>query len=337
VKPVSANINAVHNQSFAVSNLFTINNPFNDPITQYDLWDTGGGGGRFMLNGQPLGTSTDNYISAGQLGQTTYQSGSGADTLWVRVSAGGKWSAWSQSFTVTGPTDTGPVVTAVSNIKTTAGQTLQASTLFTASDPFGDAIQQYDFWDTGSGGGRFMLNGQPLATNTDNYISAAQLAQTTYKSGSGTDTLWVRGSEGGQWSAWSPSFKVSDPTSVGAGQTLQLASAYSGQISFASRTGTLQLDNSATFAGTVAGMAGQDTIDFADIDPTKVQSPSYSSNAAGGTLTVSDGVHTANIALLGDYLSSTFTASSDGHGGTSVVDSPMLAGAQPLATPPQHA
>jgi hypothetical protein len=73
---------------------------------------------------------------------------------------------------------------------------------------------------------------------------------------------------------------------------------------------TLNLDNSASFAGTVAGMTGHDTIDFADIDPSKVQTPSYSGNAAGGTLTVTDGMHTANIALLGNYLASTFVPSS---------------------------
>ena len=39
-------------------------------------------------------------------------------------------------------------------------------------------------------------------------------------------------------------------------------------------------------------------------------------------LTVQDGAHTINIALLGNYLSSTFVASNDGHGGTSVIDPP---------------
>src|ERR1700730_8718842 len=101
----------------------------------------------------------------------------------------------------------------------------------------------------------------------------------------------------GQWSPWSPSFTVSDPTTIGAGETLELTSGYSGQLSFAADTGTLKLDNSATFAGTVAGMAGQDTIDFADIDPTKAQAASYSGDASGGTLTVTDGARTANIAL----------------------------------------
>jgi hypothetical protein len=259
-------------------------------------------------------------VSSAQLAQTTYVSGSGADMLWVRVSDGAQWSPWSPSVTVTAPIDTGPVVTSVSNIKTTAGQTFAASSLFKASDPFGDAITQYDFWNTGTGGGHFLLNNQVLGANQDNYVSSAQLAQTTYVSGSGADMLWVRVSDGAQWGPWSQSFTVSDPPTIGAGETLELASAFSGQVSFTAPTGVLKLLDSESFAGTVAGMSGQDAIDFADIDVTKVQQPTYSGTASDGTLTVTDGSHTANIALLGNYLASTFVTSSDGHGGTNVVD-----------------
>ena len=46
--------------------------------------------GTLLLNNQPLGANQDNYVSASQLAQTTYQSGSGADTLWVRVSDGAR-------------------------------------------------------------------------------------------------------------------------------------------------------------------------------------------------------------------------------------------------------
>ena len=49
----------------------------------------------------------------------------------------------------------------------------------------------------------------------------------------------------------------------------------------------------------------------------------YSGNNSPGTLTVSDGTHTASIALLGNYSLANFTASSDGHGGTSVIDPPL--------------
>jgi hypothetical protein len=59
-----------------------------------------------------------------------------------------------------------------------------------------------------------------------------------------------------------------------------------------------------------------------------VRHPSYSGDSSGGTLTVTDGTHAANIALLGNYMASVFVAGSDGHGGTA------LGGAQALVTPP---
>jgi len=184
--------------------------PDGDAITQYDFWDTGGGGGHFLVNGVTQPTNGDIYVTAAELAQTTYQSGNGTDTLWVRANDGTQWSAWSPSFTVTAQTvDTPPVVTPTnSNIAASAGQIFDVSSLFTASDPDGDAIAQYDFWDTGGGGGHFLVNGVTQPTNGDIYVTAAELAQTTYQSGNGTDTLWVRANDGAQWSAWSPSFTV---------------------------------------------------------------------------------------------------------------------------------
>ena len=82
-------------------------------------------------------------------------------------------------------------------------------------------------------------------------------------------------------------------------------------------------------------MTGQDTLDFADIDPTKVHTPTFSGTSSHGTLSVTDGTHTANVILLGNYLSSTFVASSDGHGGTNVIDPPATA--QPALVAQPHA
>src|SRR5205807_2256602 len=122
--------------------------------------------------------------------------------------------------------DTGPVVVPIAaNVSATHNQSFAVSSLFKASDPFGDAITQYDFWNSGTGGGHFLLNNQTLGANQDNYVSSAQLAQTTYVSGSGADMLWVRVSDGAQWGPWSQSFTVSDPPTIGAGETLELASA----------------------------------------------------------------------------------------------------------------
>jgi hypothetical protein len=44
-------------------------------------------------------------------------------------------------------------------------------------------------------------------------------------------------------------------------------------------------------------------------------------------------MHKADIALIGNYMASVFVPSSDGHGGTSVVDPPALGGVQPLVAP----
>ena len=41
-----------------------------------------------------------------------------------------------------------------------------------------------------------------------------------------------------------------------------------------------------------------------------------------GTLTVTDGTHTANLTLLGQYATANFSLASDGHGGTMVTDPP---------------
>ena len=80
-----------------------------------------------------------------------------------------------------------------SNIAARAGQIFAVSSLFTASDADGDAITQYyDFWDTGGGGGHFLVNGVTQPTNGDIYVTAAQLAQTTYQSGNGRHPLGAR-------------------------------------------------------------------------------------------------------------------------------------------------
>jgi hypothetical protein len=123
---------------------------------------------------------------------------------------------------------------------------------------------------------------------------------------------------------------VSSDAVISAGATLELPSAYSGTVSFAATTGTLKIDNSSSFSGKIAGqLAIGDVIDLADITAGANATIGYSGNNSPGTLTVSDGTHTASIALLGNYSLANFTASSDGHGGTSVVDPPPAGGVAP--------
>ena len=103
---------------------------------------------------------------------------------------------------------------------------------------------------------------------------------------------------------------VSDVTTVvGAGATLESAHAYSGTISFAGATGTLIIDHASSFSGTIAGqLAIGDVIDLADITGGANATIAYSGSNSPGTLTVSDGTHTANIALTGNYSLANFTA-----------------------------
>jgi hypothetical protein len=76
------------------------------------------------------------------------------------------------------------------------------------------------------------------------------------------------------------------------------------------------------FMGNITGLTVNDKLDLGDIYPATVQAPVYTGTTMGGTLKVTDGTHTANFALLGNYLASSWTTSSDSHGGTFVVDPP---------------
>ena len=116
---------------------------------------------------------------------------------------------------------------------------------------------------------------------------------------------------------------------------LELFGASSANVSFAAGdTGTLKLHNSQSFAGTVAGLALGNYLDLTDIAYVASKTPSYTPNGGntGGTLSVTDGTHTANIALLGNYMASSFVPSSDGHGGTLITDPPSSQ--QPLLSQP---
>jgi autotransporter passenger strand-loop-strand repeat protein len=86
--------------------------------------------------------------------------------------------------------------------------------------------------------------------------------------------------------------------------------------------GTLELDSSVTFGGKISGFGVPDNLDLADIAYGSDTSLSFTedSNDPSGTLTVTDGAHTAELTLLGQYTTSQFTLASDGHGGTLIGD-----------------
>jgi hypothetical protein len=86
----------------------------------------------------------------------------------------------------------------------------------------------------------------------------------------------------------------------------------------AEATGTLKLGDSFDFSGMVSGFNQDDHFDLLDVGFGAGTSVNYVENqeGTGGTLIVSDGVHTANITLLGQYAADGFVVEADGTSGT---------------------
>jgi hypothetical protein len=108
------------------------------------------------------------------------------------------------------------------------------------------------------------------------------------------------------------------------GGAADFAGAFNENVTFTGTTGVLVLTNSQTYTGSVTGLStspGGSTLDLADISfISGTTKATYSGTTASGTLTVTDGTHTAKISLIGNYLGHTFTTTNDGHGGTTASD-----------------
>src|SRR5262249_54927271 len=137
--------------------------------------------------------------------------------------------------------------------------------------------------------------------------------------GAGADTkLGVNTPPGSPAGPSGGSFTIADTTE------LELFGPSTASVSFGT-TGVLKLDASSQFSGQVVGFStGGDSLDLADIAFGSNTTLGYAANSnnTGGTLTVSDGTHTANIALLGQYMAASFAMSADGFGGTLIHDTP---------------
>jgi len=109
------------------------------------------------------------------------------------------------------------------------------------------------------------------------------------------------------------------------GALVEIPGASGADVSFEGASGTLQLDQSSAFTGTILGFAGGDQIDLSNVawaNATLAYQPDGA--GTGGTLSVGDGAHTAKLALLGQYAAGNFSLAMDGHGGTIVTDPPLF-------------
>jgi hypothetical protein len=319
---VSSIASAAKGQVINLAGLVSITDPNNIGYQKLELWDSNGtaAGGEFKINGVVQAANQIINVSSGNVTNTVFDAGTsgGSDTLWAQlVQNDGSQSGWMQ-FSVTVPT---PTLSVNNYNSATPGQVISLSNLLTITDPGNVGYQQLELWDSNGtpATGQFMVNGAAQTGGHEIDVSQANVANTVFDEGTtgNTDTLWARLMQNdGTLTPWQQ-FTVVDPLDITDGTTLDLNSAYAGTVNFLGATGTLQLDNSNLFIGTVAGMTGADTIDFRDIG--FAGQPTFAATSAGGVLSLADGVHTASIQLLGDYNAASVVGSSDGHGGTSIA------------------
>ncbi|MHC4055236.1 VCBS domain-containing protein [Bradyrhizobium sp. 25ACV] len=101
--------------------------------------------------------------------------------------------------------------------------------------------------------------------------------------------------------------------------TIEFGAASSAHVALdAAATGTIVLHDSFDFSGVVSGFDGNDHLDLLDVAFGDGTTASYVANQAGtgGILSVTDGVHTANISLLGQYDPASFQTEADKNTGT---------------------
>jgi hypothetical protein len=189
-----------------------VTDPEGDPIVAFRLKDTNGseGSARLWANGSYLDSGVAVEVGASDLSGLWVQGGTANGTDTIEIEAQDNMGAWSNldAFDlVTRFPNRAPVVTVTAATQSvSANQAVDAASLFSSSDPDMDAMTQYEFLDVGVGGGRFLVNGTAMGEGDGkNFtVTAAQLMQTTYTGGlsAGTETLWVRASDGTAWSAW---------------------------------------------------------------------------------------------------------------------------------------
>jgi hypothetical protein len=206
----AADYTASKGQIIPAPSLFAATDADGDPITAYQFWDSTGGTGHWVVGSvaQSLGQAID--VTPAELATATFQSGSGSDHLWVRAFDGTTWGDWT-GFYVNAPVDHAPVVTAADHIAS-HDQNIAATSLFSVSDPDGDPITAYQVWDSTSdpSSGSWVVGGLAQPTGQAINVTPAELASATFQSGSGSDRLWVRASDGTLWSDW-VSFNVNAP------------------------------------------------------------------------------------------------------------------------------
>jgi hypothetical protein len=202
-----ANLVANAGQVMQASSLFSATDADGDPLS-YVIYDNtiSSGGGHFMLNGAAVPSDTGVALTTAQFAQLTFVAGAAGSSSDLNVAAydGHVYTGWGEVHV---NVNHAPVVSllAGANVVANAGQSLQASSLFHATDADGDPLSYVIYDNTiSSGGGHFMLNGVTVQSDTGVPLTAAQFAQLTFVAGAAgsSSDLNVTAYDGRVYSSW---------------------------------------------------------------------------------------------------------------------------------------
>jgi hypothetical protein len=178
----ASSIKADQGQVLQVSSWFSTFDADNDQLTYCFADGTpSASSGQFVLNGTPLGQGAIFSVSVAQLAGLTFVAGAAdsPDGISMQLTDG---HAASENLVLSVNVNHAPVVAVASpNVPAVAGQVLQASSLFSATDADDDAVGYYVVdYTPDANSGHFVVNGTAVAAQTVTLVSAAQLAGPTF-------------------------------------------------------------------------------------------------------------------------------------------------------------
>ncbi|RKF16829.1 hypothetical protein D6850_04630 [Roseovarius spongiae] len=168
-----------------------------DAIALYEVWDDEGGDNWWADGG--IKDASGGYQTA-DLSDIWFRgdASKGGQTLWVRANDGTDWGDW-DSFTLT--TENSPPVVDIADQAAAPLAWTRLDAVMSALDADGDAIALYEVWDD-EGGDNWWADGGIRDANAG--YQTADLSDIWFRGDAapGSQTLWVRASDGTDWGDW---------------------------------------------------------------------------------------------------------------------------------------
>jgi hypothetical protein len=257
--------NVEQSQWLQLSTFLSVSDADADPMVRFEVRDNNAAAGSGVLwyAGANLVAGQVVQVNTGDLSTLWARGGAntGTDAMEIRAFDGIGWSEWKSFNLVTRLPNLVPVVTPTESIHYLPfGVVVPAGSLFSAMDPNGEAITQYEFWHN-SGGGQFLVNGVGQPAGQAIGIAPADLDKVTYQAGflQETETVFVRANDGTAWSPWAQWSMASGPQGLRMGEIVgtrgnDFRSTSPGNIFFG-----LKGDDNISGSGGAMGGEGNDT------------------------------------------------------------------------------